>query len=151
MIHPQTLQTVGMAVAMVFSVTTIFMPHSFLLLYVTMTAAMFTSGVFGVLYYLDLTLSAITMIYIIMSIGFSVDFAAHICHGYISDGENRNERMKSGIIRSTAPVFHGAISSLLGVVILAFAKCYIFYSFFQVVSLVITFGILHALFLLPVI
>ena len=148
----QTLQTVGIAVAMVFFVTTIFMPHPLLLLYVTMTVAMITTGVFGFLYFLDLTLSAITMIHIIMSIGFSVDFAAHICHGYmISDGENRNERMKSGIIRSGAPVFHGAISSLLGVVILAFAKSYIFYSFFQVMSLVITFGILHALFLLPVI
>ena len=148
----QTLQTVGIAVAMVFFVTTIFMPHPLLLVYVTMTVAMITTGVFGFLYFLDLTLSAITMIHIIMSIGFSVDFAAHICHGYmISSGENRNERMKAGIIRSGAPVFHGAISSLLGVVILVFSKSYIFYSFFQVMSLVITFGILHALFLLPVV
>ena len=148
----QTLQTVGIAVAMIFFVTIIFMPHPLLLLYVTATVAMITAGVFGFLYFLDLTLSAITMIHVIMSIGFSVDFAAHICHGYmISSGVDRNERMRAGIIRSGAPVFHGAISSLLGVVMLAFAKSYIFYSFFQVMSLVITFGILHALLLLPVI
>ena len=148
----QTLQTVGIAVAMVFVVTIIFMPHPLLLIYVTVTVAMITAGIFGFLPFLDLTLSAITMIHIIMSIGFSVDFAAHICHGYmISEGYDKNERMKNGIIRSGAPVFHGAISSLLGVVILAFAKSYIFYSFFQVMSLVITFGILHALLLLPVV
>ena len=148
----QTLQTVGIAVAMVFVVTIIFMPHPLLLIYVTVTVAMITTGIFGFLPFLGLTLSAITMIHVIMSIGFSVDFAAHICHGYmISKGNDKNERMKAGIIRSGAPVFHGAISSLLGVVILAFAKSYIFYSFFQVMSLVITFGILHALLLLPVI
>ena len=148
----QTLQTVGIAIAMVFFVTIIFMPHPLLLLYVTVTVAMITAGIFGFLPFLGLTLSAITMIHIIMSIGFSVDFAAHICHGYmISEGRDRNERVKAAIIRSGAPVFHGAISSLLGVVILAFAKSYIFFSFFQVMSLVITFGILHALLLLPVI
>ena len=70
---------------------------------------------------------------------------------YDFEGRDRNERVKAAIIRSGAPVFHGAISSLLGVVILAFAKSYIFFSFFQVMSLVITFGILHALLLLPVI
>ena len=148
----QTLQTVGIAVAMVFFVTIIFMPHPLLLVYVTVTVAMIMTGVFGFLPFVDLTLSSITMIHVIMSIGFSVDFAAHICHGYmISKGKTRDEKMKAGIIRSGAPVFHGAISSLLGVVMLAFAKSYIFYSFFQVMSLVIAFGISHALLLLPVI
>ncbi|XP_053399181.1 patched domain-containing protein 3-like [Mercenaria mercenaria] len=148
----QTLQTLGIAVAMVFFVTCIFMPHPLLLLYVTVTVAMITVGIFGFLPFLDLTLSAITMIHIIMSIGFSVDFAVHICHGYmISSGQNRNDRMTAGIIRSGAPIFHGAISSILGVIMLAAAKSFIFFSFFQVMSLVITFGILHALFLLPVI
>lgn len=148
----QTLQTVGIAIAMVFIVTCIFMPHPLLLIYVTATVAMITIGIFGFLPILGLTLSAITMIHIIMSIGFSVDFVAHICHGYmISTGQNRNERMKSGIIRSGAPIFHGAVSSILGVIMLAAAKSYIFYSFFQVMSIVIAFGILHALFLLPVV
>lgn len=148
----QTLQTFGIAIGMVFLVTCIFMPHPLLLLYVTVTVAMITAGIFGFLPFLDLTLSSITMIHIIMSIGFSVDFAAHICHGYmISTGSTRNEQMRAGIIRSGAPVFHGAISSLLGVLILAFARSYIFHSFFKVMSLVVIFGILHALLLLPVV
>ncbi|KAL4229916.1 Patched domain-containing protein 3 [Mactra antiquata] len=148
----QTLQTLGIAVAMVFVVTCIFMPHPLLLLYVTATVAMITCGIFGFIAFLGLKLSAITMIHVIMSIGFSVDFSAHICHGYmISSGETKNERMVAGIKRSGAPIFHGAISTILGVILLAFAKSFIFYSFFQVMSLVITFGILHALLLLPVI
>ncbi|XP_053399173.1 patched domain-containing protein 3-like [Mercenaria mercenaria] len=148
----QTLQTLGIAVAMVFFITFIFMPHPLLLLYITTTVAMITVGIFGSLPFLDLTLSSITMIHIIMSIGFSVDFAAHICHGYmISKGKDRNERMKEGLRRSGTPIFHGAISSILGVIILAAAKSYIFFSFFKVMIVVITVGILHALFLLPVI
>lgn len=151
-ILPQTLQTVGIAVAMVFLVTCFFMPHPLLLVYITLTVAMITVGIFGFLYFVGLSLSSITMIHLIMSIGFSVDFSAHICHGYmISCGKDRDEKMTNGIVRSGAPIFHGAISSILGVIMLAAAKSFIFFSFFQVMSLVITFGILHALFFLPVV
>ncbi|XP_053405532.1 patched domain-containing protein 3-like isoform X2 [Mercenaria mercenaria] len=148
----QTLQTMGIAVAMVFFVTFIFMPHPLLLVYVSVAVAMITVGIFGFLPFLGLTLSSITMIHIIMSIGFSVDFVAHICHGYmISEGESRNERMRNGLNKAGAPIFHGAVSSILGVVMLAAAKSYVFFSFFKVMSIVITFGIAHAVLLLPVI
>lgn len=148
----QTLQTVGIAVGMIFLVTCIFMPHPLLLVYMTITVAMITTGVFGFLSFIGLTLSSVTMIHIIMSIGFSVDFSAHICHGYnIADGKNKQEKVENGLKSAGIPIFHGAISSILGVVLLAFAKSYIFYSFFQVMSLVITFGILHAVLLLPVV
>ena len=150
-ILPQTLQTVGMAIVAVFLVTCFFMPHPLLILLVTIAVSMIMAGVFGFLYYLDLSLSSITMIHLIMSIGFSVDFAAHICHGFmISSGISRNERVNEAINKTGAPIFHGAVSSLLGIVVLVFARSYIFQTFAQVMALVLVFGILHALFLLTI-
>ena len=150
-ILPQTLQTVGMALLAVFIVTCLFMPHPLLIILVTIAVAMIMAGVFGFLYYLDLTLSSITMIHLIMSIGFSVDFAAHICHGFmVSNGSSRNERVKEAINKTGAPIFHGAVSSLLGIVVLTVARSYIFQTFAQVMTLVLVFGILHALLLLTV-
>ncbi len=58
----QTLQTVGIALAAVFLVTCIFMPHPLLIFYVTVVVAMIMAGVLGFLLYLDLTLSSITMV-----------------------------------------------------------------------------------------
>lgn len=148
----QTLKTVGIALAAVFVVTCLFMPHPVLIVFVTLAVTMIMTGVFGFLVYLDVALSAITMIHLIMSIGFSIDFTAHICHGYmISDGKTRGIRVKQAIDKTGAPIFHGAVSSVLGIIVLVGARSYIFRTFAAVMSFVLLFGIAHALLLLPVI
>ena len=147
-----TAQSVGIALASVFVITCLFMPHPVLILFVTVAVASIMVGVVGYMLYLNVSLSAISMVMLIMSIGFSVDFTAHICHGYMmSDGEKRSTRVQQAIDKTGAPIFHGAVSSLLGVSVLAGAKSYIFRSFAAVMSFVLLFGIMHALFLLPVI
>ena len=150
-ILPQTLQTLGISVAAVFLITAIFMPHPLLLLYVIVTMAMIMVGIIGFMTFWNLTLSSITMIHLIMSVGFSVDFTAHICHAYmVANGDNRNERVAEAMTSSGGPIFNGAVSSVLGILMLAFAKSYIFKSFFQVMLLVVLFGAAHALLFLPV-
>lgn len=146
-----TMQSVGIALAAVCVITCVFIPHPVLAGLVTINVTTIMTGVFGFMYYLDISLSAITMIQLIMTVGFSVDFSAHICHGFIlCTKATRNERIKETIKRTGAPVFHGAMSSLLGVFILISAKSYIFRTFLTVMSFVLLFGITHALFLLPV-
>lgn len=151
-ILPQTFQTLGISVAAVFVVTAFFMPHPILLLFVVLSMGMIMTGILGFMYFWDLTLSSITMVHLIMSVGFSVDFTAHVCHAYmVSDGESRNERVKGAITLAGGPIFNGAVSSVIGIIMLSLAKSYIFKSFFKVMFLVIMFGAMHALFLLPVV
>ncbi|KAH3806527.1 patched domain-containing protein 3-like isoform X2 [Dreissena polymorpha] len=152
LILPQTLQTTGIALAAVFVATCIFMPHPVLIIFVTIAVTMIMAGVVGFLYYLDVALSSITMIHLIMSIGFSIDFTAHICHGFLtSSGQNRDDKIRGAIDKTGAPIFHGAVSSVLGIIVLVAAKSYIFRSFAFVMGLVLFFGITHALLLLPVV
>ena len=149
---PQSIQSVGIALVAIFIVTCLFMPHPLLIFYVTVAVFMIMIGVFGFLFYVDVALSAITMVHLIMSIGFSVDFAAHICHGFMTaNGETRHERVRQAIDTTGAPIFHGFVSSCLGILVLAFAKSYIFRTFAKVMALVLVFGITHALLLLTVI
>ncbi|XP_052286900.1 patched domain-containing protein 3-like [Dreissena polymorpha] len=151
-ILPQTLLSTGIALAVVFVVTCIFMPHPVLIIFVTIAVTMIMVGVFGFLLYLDVALSSITMIHLIMSIGFSVDFTAHICHGFMtSRGETRDEKVRAAIDKTGAPIFHGAVSSVLGIIVLVAAKSYIFRTFAAVMGFVLFFGIAHALLLLPVV
>ena len=152
LVFPQTMLTVGIALIVVLVITCFFMPHPVLILFCTIAVALIMTGVFGYMYYIDVSLSAITMVQIIMGIGFSVDFTAHICHGYMaSPGETRNIRVKGAIDKTGSPITHGAISSLLGIAFLGAAQSYIFRTFAAVVAFVLSFGWAHALLLLPVV
>ncbi|XP_060072049.1 patched domain-containing protein 3-like [Ylistrum balloti] len=147
-----TMTTVGIAIAAMLVVTVLFMPHPLLVVCVTGTMVMICAGMFGFMYFWDLTLSVITMIHIVMSVGFSVDFSAHICHAYITvDGATRKERVHKALDRSGGPIINAALSSIMGILILAFSSSYIFRSFFKLMFLVMVFGLAHALLLIPVI
>lgn len=151
-ILPQTLQTLGAGLAAVVVIMILFMPNAVLLFFVVFTMAMIMTGIIGFMQFWNLTLSSVTMIHLVMCIGFSVDFTAHICHAFmVADGSNRNERVTKAIIASGGPIFNGFMSSVVGILMLSMAKSYIFRSFFQVMLLVIVFGACHALFFLPVI
>ncbi|CAG2245471.1 unnamed protein product [Mytilus edulis] len=151
-ILPNTLQTLGIATAVIFIVTAIFLPHPVLVFCVTLTLVMILVGLIGFMHFWGLTLSSITMIHIIMSVGFSVDFSAHVCHGFMESAEsNRDDGAKGAIVRAGGPIFNGAVSSILGIITLSFSKSFIFRSFFKVMLLIILFGVSHSLFFLPVI
>ncbi|XP_053403811.1 patched domain-containing protein 3-like [Mercenaria mercenaria] len=147
-----TLKSIGITFAAVFVITCMFMPHPVLVTLVTLVVVVIMIGVFGVMYYLDIALSAVTMIQLIMTVGFAIDFSAHICHGYmVADNKNANARVKETIERTGAPILHGALSSILGISLLISAKSFVFRTFQSIMFFVLFFGITHALFLVPVI
>lgn len=151
-IWPSTLQTVGVALGVMFVVTIVFMPYPFMVFVVTTTLVSILLGIFGFMYYWGLTLSLITMIHLVMSIGFSVDFSVHICHAFLAvKTEKRDDALKKSFDLVGGPILNAAISSLLGISMLGFSKSYIFQSFGKVMFLVIVFGLFHAAFVLPLI
>lgn len=95
--------------------------------------------------------SGISMIHLIMSVGFSVDFSAHICAAYLmSDARTRAERAEYAIVHASGPIFNGGMSSLVGVSMLLMSESYIFTTFFKIMSMVITAGAVHAVFFMPI-
>lgn len=149
-IFPATMQTLGISIGVMMVVTAIFMPNVFLVALVTVTLVVILLGIVGFMYFWDLTLSSITMIDLIMTVGFSVDFSAHICHAYMSvTGKTRKEKVQNAIGRSGGPIFNSALSSILGILMLIFSKSYIFLSFFKLMFTVMIFGLFHALWVLP--
>lgn len=91
------------------------------------------------------------MINLIMCIGFSVDYTAHICYAYMSSqGSTPEERVKESLYALGLPIIQGASSTILAVISLVLAGSYIFLVFFKMVFLVVFFGAMHGLFLLPV-
>ena len=90
------------------------------------------------------------------SIGLAVDYTAHIVHCWLraSSFERKGITFSKTMVAIDdigVSVLHGAISTLLMVLITAFADNYIFEVFFKLFLGIIILGIVHGLFLLPVI
>ncbi|XP_077980119.1 patched domain-containing protein 3-like [Glandiceps talaboti] len=149
---PSTLLTLSMAVLATFLVCLIFMANLLCVIYMTIAVVMILVGILGYMPFWDLSLSSITMTHLIMSVGFSVDFSAHICHAFLkAEGKDRNSRVAVALSRAGVPVLNAGISSFIGVIVLVFAESYVFISFFRIMFLVVVFSVCHALFLMPVV
>jgi predicted RND superfamily exporter protein len=151
-ILPSTLTTVGVTIVVITIVTIFFMPQPTLIITIALSLFSILLGVFGFMYYWDISLSSITMIHLIMTVGFSVDFSAHICHAYLAiDSDSRDTKVQLALDRSGGPIFNAAFSTLLGVSVLGFANSYIFKTFAKLMFLVIFFGLVHSVLLIPVV
>jgi predicted RND superfamily exporter protein len=85
-----------------------------------------------------------------MSIGFSVDLSAHIAYAYAkADGDNKT-RAITALETLGWPVFLGAFSTVIGIMILTLVDAYIVQLFFKTVFLVISFSLLHGIVFLPI-
>ncbi|TRY68800.1 hypothetical protein TCAL_04674 [Tigriopus californicus] len=108
-------------------------------------------GILGGMFLADIKVDVISMINIIISIGFSVDFSAHITHHFISSVDmDPNERIKSSLEAFGMPIIQSALSTILGVMPLFFIDSYILQSFATMMTLVICLGTIHGLVFLPV-
>jgi predicted RND superfamily exporter protein len=86
-----------------------------------------------------------------MSIGFSVDYSAHVTYGYvISKKGTPRERIRETLSALGWPLTQGAVSTILAVVVLANIPAYMIITFFKTVFLAIVLGLLHGLIFLPV-
>jgi len=110
-------------------------------------------GVIGFMTIWGINLDTISMITIIMSIGFSVDFAAHIAHAFVVSSDKDagpKEKVKAAMGEIAWPILQGAASTILGVVVLADLDSYMVVAFFKTVFLVIILALIHGLVFLPV-
>jgi hypothetical protein len=150
-ILPNTLQNLGIAVGAMLIVALLMIPNPICSFLVTLSLASIVTGVVGFMTLWQVNLDSIAMTNLILCIGFSVDFSAHISYAYIS--ANTNSRRNS-VIHSLyslgMPVVQGSLSTILGVIVLAFTDSYIFRTFFKTMFLVISLGALHGLLFLPV-
>ena len=151
-ILPNTLQNLGIATCSMLIISLLLIPHPVVSLWVTVSIVSICVGVVGYMALWDVHMDTISMINIIMCIGFCVDFTAHITYAFVSSQMiERSDRVRDALYNLGMPILQGSMSTILAVVVLAASFSYIFRTFFKVMFLVILFGSLHGMFLLPVI
>lgn len=151
LVRPTAVQSMIIGAAIMMLISFIFIPNILCSLWVAFSIVSIELGVAGYMALWDVNLDSISMINLIMCIGFSIDFTAHICYTYMTSKSNSSDqRVREALFSLGMPIFQGSVSTLLGCVALLLANSYIFLVFFKMIFLVITFGALHGLFLLPV-
>ena len=81
---------------------------------------------FGIMYLWNVSLNAISMIILVMGIGFSVDYSAHIAHAFVKSEKKTTElRVREALETMGSSVAMGGMKFFFFILI------YIFYSFFK--------------------
>ncbi|XP_070774947.1 patched domain-containing protein 3-like [Enoplosus armatus] len=150
-IMENTIQTILVAAVVILVVSLVLIPSPHCSVWVAFAICSVIAGVTGFMALWGVNLDSISMINLVMCIGFSVDFSAHISYSFVSSPKNDvNEKAMDALAHLGYPILQGALSTILGVVVLSMSGSYIFRTFFKIVFLVITFGLLHGLVFIPV-
>lgn len=149
--RPTSIQNLCYGALMMMITSFIFIPNILCSLWVAFSIISIEIGVVGYMALWDINLDSVSMINLIMCIGFSVDFTAHICYAYMASSAKRpKDKMSECLYSLGLPICQGSFSTILGVIALLLADSYLFSVFFKMVFMVIFFGAMHGLFLLPV-
>ena len=100
---------------------------------------------------LGLVIDSVSVINIVLAVGLSIDYSAHIGHCFmVKGGDNKDARATESLADIGASVLNGALSTFLAVAVLLFSKSYVFRTLAIQFALTVGLGILHGLVLLPV-
>ncbi|XP_060162218.1 protein patched homolog 2 isoform X5 [Globicephala melas] len=118
---------------------------------IVLVLAVMTVELFGIMGFLGIKLSAIPVVILVASVGIGVEFTVHVALGFLTSQGSRNLRAARALEHTLAPVTDGAVSTLLGLLMLAGSNFdFIVRYFFVVLTVLTLLGLLHGLVLLPV-
>ena len=152
-IFSQSLQCILFTGVIVITVSIVLLPDIISSVCAVLSIVSTLTGCLGFMTIWNIVLDGVTLINLIMCIGFSVDFSAHFCYHYIDfkhkAGDKAEDTVERTVYHISRPVLQSAVSTVLGVLGMLFAPSEAFVIFFKMIFVVISLGILHSLLLVP--
>ena len=142
----------GLVLVAVLITSPVVLKQPIAVLLLVVTVAMIDTELYGVVYLYGDNVNSLTGLGLVMAVGLVVDYNAHICHAFFanSDPELTNvERLRLTMKQMARSVFFGGMTSLLGLLPLAFSRCEVFRVFFKMVLAIILLGLAHGLIFMP--
>jgi len=138
-----------LALVAVFVICLVIMADLRAALMVVLCVVMVDVDILGMMWMWDLTIDSVTIINLVLAIGLSVDYSAHVAHAFCTAPGTHQERMEAAISEMGTAVIHGGISTFVAVLVLSTAKSYVFRVFFKMFFGICLFGMAHGLIFLP--
>ncbi|KAK6436640.1 niemann-Pick type C-related protein 1 [Oleoguttula sp. CCFEE 5521] len=158
---------VGSALLFILGLTTLLLGSLATAFLVTLTVAMIVTDIVATMTLVGVSLNAVSLVNIIISVGISVEFCAHIARAFTvpqpailerapmrgNTAGNKEGRAWAALVNVGGSVFSGiTVTKLLGVFVLAFTRSKIFeVYYFRVWLALVVWAALHALVFLPVV
>uniref|UniRef100_A0AC34GPD2 SSD domain-containing protein n=1 Tax=Panagrolaimus sp. ES5 TaxID=591445 RepID=A0AC34GPD2_9BILA len=149
-IFPSTIRNVGMSLFCMSGIALLLIPSFPSAVFIMVSIVSIAIGVFGYMTHWGVNLDAVSMISLIMSIGFAVDLSAHIVYAFVTAEGNSVERVKGALSHLGWPIFQGAFSTIMGISVLYTVDAYIILTFFKTIWLTMVIGLLHGLIFIPI-
>ncbi|CAJ0582608.1 unnamed protein product, partial [Mesorhabditis spiculigera] len=150
-LKPSLTRNFVLGLLSMFIATVIMIPDWRAALAVVLAIGSINIGVLGYMTFWGVNLDSVSVITVIMCVGFAVDLSAHIAYAYSQAFGTAHERAVESLETLGWPVFLGASSTILGICVLTLVDSYIVQIFFKTVFLVISFSMIHGLLFLPII
>lgn len=148
---PNIIQTFLIAIEAMYLVTLFIIPDLKSVVITISTMCMVLVSLVSALHFWGIRASSVMMVELVMSVGFCSDFCVHIVHAFLTGTGTRKQRAQQALIHMGMPLLCASLSSVIGVMFLAFAHSYLFRTFFKTIFALMTLGTIHALFFLPVV
>jgi len=150
-IEEELFRNLLLAVVCIYCITSLLIAHPGAAAIVTVIVVITLVDVLGTAHYIGFTVNSVTAIYMILAIGLTVDYSAHVAHHFMLQQGTREERAAAAILGVGQSVLCGGTSTVVAVIVLGFSQTYIFQVFFYMFFLTCMYGLFHGLVFLPIV